>query len=187
MSITVPTEEPELIYAGQTVSWTKSLPDFPATDYTLKYYFSGPAAVTAIAAATYNTTDYLVTIPSATTAAYTYGIYSWTAFVEKGAGANLEKYFVKSGFLTIKTSSGKSFAKTMLDAIETILSGRATNKDLDLVSKSLGGAQIAKNPDLLMKYRNQFYAEYLTEVANEDRAQGKAPGSRVLMRFTRPS
>ncbi len=187
MAIDIPAIEPELIYAGETVQWTRSFPDYPATDYTLKYYFNGPGAIDPISAAAYNTTDYLVTISAADSALYTYGIYSWVCYAEKGSGATIEKYRLGTGFITIKTLAGKSFAKTMLDAIEAILSSRATNKDLDLVGKTLGSSNITKKPELLMEYRAKYKSEYLAEQADENRKQGNATGNRILIKFKRPS
>ena len=182
----IATTEPTIIRAGETLTWSKSLSDYSATEFTLKYYLTGPASLTLTAAA-YNTTDHLVSVTATLTAAYTYGIYDWEAYAEKGLGATLEKYFISSGKVLIKTAAGKSFAKTMLDSIEAILEGRATSKDLDLVAKGLGGANISRDPDKLMRYRDKFLAEYQSEVSAEATGQGKASGKRTLVRFTRPS
>ena len=176
----IPAAEPELIYAGQTLQWSRSLSDYPADTYTLKYYLSGPADVTLTAAA-YNTTDHLISETAATTAAWTYGIYEWRCFAEITATG--EKRFVDKGFITVKTTAGKSHAKTMLDAIEAILEGRATSKDLDLVAKGIGDVNIAKKPELLIQWRNVYRSEYSAEVANENRINGKSTNSKIRVRF----
>lgn len=184
MAPTIPTVEPEIVRAGETLTWSKSLADFPASEYTLKYYLTGPASVTLTASA-YNTTDHLISVTAATTAAYTYGIYEWNAYAEKGAGASAEKYFVQSGYFTIKTSSGKSHAKTMLDAIEAFIVGQSV---ADVESYSIGGRSITKmSREDLLKWRNHYRSEYASEKANEDRVQGRSSNNRVLTRFRRPS
>jgi hypothetical protein len=177
-----PDTEPEIIRAGETIAWTRSLPDYPATEYTLRYYLNGPAAYTLTATA-YNTTDHLISEAAASTSAWVFGIYSYEAYAEKGAGATLERYFISSGFFTVKTAAGKSFAKTMVDAIEAILSGRATNKDLDVVAKNLGASSISRDPAELMKYRDKFMDEYRAEVEAENMAQGKGSGRLIRYRF----
>jgi len=186
MSYTYPTKEPEIVRAGETMEWVRSWSDWPASSYTVKYYLTGPASITLTAAA-YQTTDHLVSVTAALTAAYTYGLYDWAAYAESGAGASALKYFLESGQLLIKTAAGKSHAKTMLDAIEDILEGRATSKDVDLLSKNLGSSSISKDPELLIRLRKQYKAEYLSELAFENMVQGKASGNRVLMRFRKPS
>ena len=178
----IPSTEPAIVRAGQTIQWTKSLSDYPATEYVLKYYLSGPALID-LSASAYNTTDHLISVSAATSAGWGYGLYEWTAYAEKGSGPTLEKYFLWSGKLLVKTAEGKSFARTMLDQIEAILEGRATSKTLDQVQKNLGSNSISKDPELLMKARAQFRNEYQTELAWEQTVQGGASGSRVLMRF----
>jgi hypothetical protein len=178
----IPSTEPEIIFAGETVQWYRSLSDYPATDYTLKYYLTGPAAIT-LSAAAYNVTDHLVTVSAADSSSWAYGQYSWASYAEKGAGATLERYRDRTGTIIIKTATGKSFAKTMLDAIEAILESRATRKDLDTVAKGLGGSSVSRDPKLLMEHRKKFREEYLAELAEEDRMQGKDPGRTVRFRF----
>jgi hypothetical protein len=182
MPVDTPTTEPELVYAGQTVEWTRSLSDYPATSYALKYYLTGPASITLTAAA-YNTLDHKISVTSATSAAWIYGIYTWTAYAEAGAGATAEKWFIGTGFLTVKTAAGKSFAKTMVDAIESILSGSATSKDLDLVSKSLGGVSLSRDREKLVKWRDKYRSEYQSEIDAENRLQGKSTNSKIRVRF----
>ena len=179
----IPDTEPEIVFAGQTLQWTRSLSDYPADTYVLKYYLSGPASITLTATA-YNATDHLISESSVTTSAWTYGIYSWQAYAEATVDAVAQKWTVGAGFLTVKTAAGKSFAKTMLDAIEAILTGRGTSKDLDLVSKSPGGsANMSRDPEFLMKLRDKFRAEYQTELDRESRINGKSAGSKIRVRW----
>jgi hypothetical protein len=179
--------EPELIYAGETVEWYRSFSDYPATEYTLKYYLNGPAAITLTAAA-YQTTDHKITVASAGTggsSTWAFGIYSWQAYAEKGSGDTIEKYFIGSGFLTVKTVAGKSHAKKVLDAIEALMEGRTVS---DVENYTIAGRSLTKmSVDDLIKWRNKYKAEYLAEQANENRIQGKASGNRILMRFRQPS
>jgi hypothetical protein len=179
----IPATEPELVYAGATIQWTKSGSDYPSDEYTLNYYLSGPANITITGSQYESGTDHLISVTAAVSNAWDYGRYSYQAYAEKTG----EKWFVGSGFITIKTAAGKSFAKTMLDAIEAILGNRADKGTVDMVAKGLGDKNIQKRPDLLMTWRDKFRAEVSAETASEDRAQGRAAGSKVLLRFRRPS
>jgi len=79
----------DLIVAGDTLDFSTSVPDYPATaGWTLKYQlvpqFSLPVQVPiTITAATYLTTDYRVSVGPAVSVAWAGGIYSWYSWVEK--------------------------------------------------------------------------------------------------------
>jgi len=70
----IPTTEPLSFRAGDTVKWKKSLGDYPATSWTLKYFLviqSDQKIITASA----DGTDHLVTITAAASAGYAVGRY----------------------------------------------------------------------------------------------------------------
>lgn len=81
---TVPSREPATLRIGDTWSWQRSLPDFPAPTWTLKYRFkSGTAAGVEITAAA-SGTSHLVSVAAATTAGYAAGSFDWVAWVVSG-------------------------------------------------------------------------------------------------------
>lgn len=188
-----PTIEPLEIFAGDLVEWTRSLADYPATDWTLTYAVRGAsfhASMDVTASADGN--DHAVFIAAADTLNWNPGAYWWHAEVTNGT----EIYTVGDGSLTVKqkletitsgTYDGRSFAKTMLDAIESILSNSATSADLDVVSKGIGDKNLTRDRVSLFKWRDKFRGEYLSEVAKEKAERGEGTGYRFFARPRRPS
>src|SRR5574340_367386 len=77
MAYTAPTNEPSALRAGDTWSWRREdLGDYPASSWTLKYYFRNSSAKFD-ATATADGDDFEVTVAKATTAGYTVGWYDW--------------------------------------------------------------------------------------------------------------
>lgn len=190
MSITIPTTEPPEILAGDTLQWTKNIFDYPATDgYTLKYRLINAAGKIDITAAA-SGADHAVSVTAAITAAYTAGTYTWTSFVEKGAGASLERYTIATGTIIVKPSLAtqaagldtRSHVKKVLDALEAAIEGRATRTDL---TYSIAGRQIQHMDHAqLMKARDLYKTEYARELRAERIKQGLGGGGKVLVRFT---
>lgn len=187
----IATTEPSVILAGYTLQWEKTLSDYPASEYTLKYSIRGPQAIDITAAA--DGDDHLVDINAADTEVWQEGDYWWHSYVEKGTGATFERYQIAEGRLTIKADpealeadyDGRSHAKTMLDAIEATLQGKATDSQLDILVKSLGDKNIQRNPELLIKWRDIYKREYQSELAAEMLKKGLGTPRRVGVRFTR--
>lgn len=101
-SVPIPCDELKEFTSGDYVQWSKTLTQFPSTDYTLKYQLRGPQEYT-ITAAVYQTSSYLVTLSASTTASYKAGYYSLVAFVTDIA-TELLRYSVcpRFPFLTVK-------------------------------------------------------------------------------------
>lgn len=183
----IATIEPSEITAGDTIQWKKTLSDYPASaGWALKYRFINSAAKYDITAAA-DGDDHLVTIAAATSAGYTAGTYTWTRRVEKGT----ERYTLGSGTVEIlpdlaaKTTAfdNRSHAKTMLDAIEATLEGKATGSQLDILKKTIGDKNIDRNPELLKSWRNYYRAEYKDELRKERIKQGLRGGGQAKVRF----
>lgn len=151
--MTPPIRRDELtrIAAGETVQWTRYVGDYPSTDgWTLKYYFRG-ASVFDVAGAP-DPAGYLMTIAAADTANVTPGTYRWGAFVEKGAGAGLERRRVDEGvlqiepnFATAAAGTMQTHAERMLAAIEARLEGRLQS-GADMEQYGVAGRQVMKIP-----------------------------------------
>ena len=75
-----PTTEPAAITAGDSFTWQKTLADYPAGTWTLKYRFINAAGKIDITA-TASGTDHLVSVTPTTSAAYTAGDYTWTCLL----------------------------------------------------------------------------------------------------------
>ena len=191
MATDIATIEPSVIIAGTTVQWKKSLSDYPASIWTLKYAIRGPQAIDITAIASGD--DHFTSINAADTEIWQSGAYWWFSTAEKGSGPTLEKYQVEKGRFTIETDpgaleadyDGRSHAKVMLDAIEAALKSKATNKQLDLLQKTFGDKNLARNPELLIKWRDTYKQEYQSELSAEMLKKGLGTPRRVGVRFNR--
>ena len=176
------TTEPSSVYAGDTVAWTKSLNDYPATAWTLYYALQRDGGSISIEASADGNT-HSVSVAAATTATWVPATYQWTAYVSDGTN----RYTVETGEITIKpnpTAGGydtRGYAKRMLDAIEALLEGRATS---DVSSYSIGGRSLSKmSVSELVQWRQKFRREYESEKAAERVARGLNTGRKILTRF----
>lgn len=176
------------IYAGDTVSFTVTLADYPAGDWTLSYRLTPRAAGTAY---TFNATasgsDHLVEVAAATTATWAPGDYTVAAWVTSGAGA---RYTVEAetGQITLKPNPAsltagtdtRTHAAKVLAAIEAAIEGRA---DSSVESLQIGGRQVRHIPhDQLLVLRDR----YRTEVRREHlAASGAGMGRQTFVRVAR--
>ena len=183
MSVTIPTTEPTEIRAGDSVKWTRSLSDYPASTWTLSYALRGPGEIDITASA--DGDDHSVSELPATTAGWTEGIYNWVAKVTDGT----DTYTIDEGTVEILEDlaavtgayDGRSHAKKVLDAIEAVIEGRASQ---DQMSYTIAGRSLARTPipDLL-KLRDRYRAEYAQEGRAEKAANSKGHAGRILARF----
>jgi hypothetical protein len=182
MGYTVPTTEPTALRAGDTWQWRREdLSDYPASAWTLKYYFRNASAFFDVTAAA-DGNAFAVSVPKATTAGYTVGDYDWVAVVESAT----ERYQIDAGLLAVERNlataaayDARSFARTMLDAVEAALTAKATSQQLDLVQAALADRSMQYNPAALMTLRSQLK----NEVKREQAAQNGTDDRRLLVRF----
>lgn len=81
----IPTAEPALLQAGDTLSWRLSLPTYPADDGWVLAYRLINAAATITIVASADGAAHLVQLPAATTAAYPAGAYTGVRTVTRGS------------------------------------------------------------------------------------------------------
>lgn len=178
---TIPTTEPASVTAGDTIQWTKALPDYPASaGWVLSYAFTGPGNISITGTASGD--DHAVTVAAATSAAWAAGSYIGQAYVTK----TTERYTVASGLqlavaANLATVSGLSWARRCVVAIRATLEGKASS---DMLSTKINDKELRKYTpaELIPLYR--FFEQ---EVAREDQAAkvaaGLSSGNRVLVRF----
>jgi hypothetical protein len=156
-----------LITAGDTLDFTTSVPEYPASEgWTLKYRLAPRAAGAAIdITAAADGDDYDVQVVAATTIGWATGWYTWTAYVEKAA----ERYTVDRGQLEIRAASttlaagsdNRTHARKVLDAIESVIEGRAT---LDQQEYAIAGRSLKRMAiDELMRFRRIYQSEVKAE------------------------
>ena len=190
----IPTTEPTEITAGDYVQWKKEgsacvdpngdsclASDSWALTYAL-VNSAGQITITADASGD----DYLVTLSAATTAAYTAGTYHWQAYVTLSD----ERYTVDAGTITIKPNfaaqtsgyDNRGHVKTVLDALEATLAGRASKDQMNTV---IAGERIDKmTPAMLLRWRSLYMAEYEMERRAERIANGLGHDGNIYVRFT---
>lgn len=180
----------QILIAGDTLRFTTSVPDYPATDgYTLTYRLvrrdAGGTAIEIIAVA--SGSDYEVNVAPATTAAWVAGKYTWAAYASKA----LERHTVERGEIEIKPDPAavtapyddRSHARKTLDAIQALMEGRASvdQQEITLAGRSL---KLMDPEDLLV-----WLDKYTWLVRQEEEAARLAAGlpsrNRVLTRFNR--
>lgn len=166
MAYTAPINEPKQLRAGDTWNWRREdLGDYPASAWTLKYYFRNASAKFDVTAAA-DGDLYEATVAKATTAGYTVGWYDWIAVVENAT----ERHQVDSGRVEVLPDlstnavyDARSFARKMLDYIEAALLSRASSDQLDLINAQLEARSITRDKEGMLKLRNFFAAEVRLE------------------------
>lgn len=118
MAAPVATKEPLEIFAGDSLSWSKTLSDFPATEWTLTYRIlaqQGAAAQTLTATA--DGSDFLITVDAENTADWVPATYQLIGFVESSS----ERVQIYSGKLTVKPDPATVTALDSSTYLEKIL------------------------------------------------------------------
>jgi len=186
MSATIPSTEPSSFRAGDLLTWTKSLADYPANQsWTLAYTLINAASKITINASA-SGADFLVSVAAATTAAYTAGAYQWMARVTKAT----EIYTVGQGTIeilpnlaTATTFDGRTHAKTMLDAIEAAFEGKASSTQLEM---EINGRRIKSfSPEEMIRWRSYYKMEVAKEGDAESLTRTGINRRRIGVRFTR--
>jgi hypothetical protein len=182
--------EPTTVFAGSTVSWTRSSSDYGAADgYSLEYTFFNQDATWSVSGAQVVASANLWTVTIASTAwsEVPPGTYSWIARAVLGS----VKVVIAEGTLTVRPDpadgayDGRTFARRALDSVEAVMENRATE---DHLSMSIAGRSISlMSPEELLRVRNALRAEVRSD-ENAERLRDGRPGSDIIrVRFTRPS
>lgn len=188
MSADIPTTEPTSLRAGDTWAWRREdLSDYPASGWTLVYHFRNASTYFDVTAAA-DGDAYAVSVAKASTGK-TPGWYDWVAVVTDTG--NTERYEVDRGRVEILANyaaaavlDGRSWARKMLDYIESALLSRATADQLDLVNATLADRGIQRDKAGLITLRSQFKAEVAREEHAEAIRQGLGGKNRLLVRFS---
>ena len=88
--------EPTTIIAGDSVAWTKSLADYPAPTWTLKYRLVREGKSIEIVA-TASGSDHAIAVLPATSAGWLPGDYKWVAMVSDFGGSATVCAFLLDG------------------------------------------------------------------------------------------
>lgn len=185
-TIPIAKQEPEMIMSGDNVSWTRLIDDYPSTGWTLNYVLRNQNAVYTFAAAA-DSGGYLITLTTATTAAWKPGTY----FIEAYVSATGQRVRVKTAFpkLTITPDLGgsvnggdtRTWAEKCLEAVETTILQLTTRK---VESASvLGDSYTLANVSELFKLRERFKSEVSREQQKARLDAGLGAGNKIGVRF----
>lgn len=177
--MTIPANEPTQLRAGDTWEWTRSLGDYPATSWTLKYRFKHVSLTGFEITATASGTDHAVSVAASTTTGYAAGTYDWIAWVESGAvkkTVDQGRILVLADFRSGTAASaldGRSQARKTLEDLKTALAAMSANPARK--SYTIGDVSVtfADTADII---RRISYWE--AEVAREESAAAIATGLR---------
>lgn len=187
MAQTVPVREPASVVAGDTVTWKKTLGDYPASDgWTLKYRLINASGKIDIVSSA-DGDDHLVLVAAATTVGWTAGAYSWQAFVD---GVSSQRFTVGAGQIVIKPNlaaeaagyDNRTTAKKTLDLIDAALLAHGANawtQKYEIAGRSMQFKSVGD----FMALRSRLQSEVAREEAAERLALGLAPKNKVLVRF----
>lgn len=186
MAVTIPSVVPESFVLGDTLKFKQYFSEYPPADSWVLSY----ALVKDGNRITFSSTDngdgyHLVNVDETATAGYTVGVYRYQARVSNGT----DVFTVDTGTIELKTDfaiasvgyDDRSHAKKTLDALEATILGKASK---DQLSYSIANRSISlMSPDELIRWRNEYRAEYRIELQAEDATSGKATGNKILSRF----
>lgn len=178
------TTEPTAITAGDTVNWTKSLANYPASAGWVLTYTIINASNKYTVTATASGDSHLVSVAAGITSAWASGEYTWQSKVSKG----VEVYTVAIGDLTISPSfaaqttlDSRSVAAKALEAIEATLAGRATSAtaEYEIAGRKLKYTSHAE----LIRLRDFYKRVVVQEEAAARVTKGLSDPRRILVRF----
>lgn len=173
-----PIGEPQIIVVGDLVQWRRTdlFTDYPDSEYAISYVsrqsadssgaeFSVTGSVTS--------GEWIFSIPSATSSAFTAGDYFWQLEVRRLSDS--ERVIINRGswdvFVDLDNAADpRSFAQRILDRVEALLEGKFVH---DADSISVNGRTLSKmDQEDLQQTRNNMLAEVRREQAYERIALG---------------
>lgn len=175
------TSMPAKFTSGETVKYTVTHPDYPASSgWTLTLYLAGIDTPTPIAGNA-SGDSFAITISSAASAAIAAGVYQY----EERATKSSETYIAASGKVTVLANIAaaaagdfREFAETALEIVEAAIAGRLTS---DMQSFTIAGRAVTKIPIAeLLDIRAKLQAEIASS------ASPGTFGKSVLVQFVRP-
>lgn len=182
--------EPTEIVVGDYIQWKRSdlVTDYPLADYSVEYVAritgGGSDEIKILATETGGT--YLITVDSATSAAFTAGYYHWQLEVTKTATG--DRIVVDRGAFTAvvdlddNQADPRLFEEKMLAKIESILLGKA---DADVSSYSIEGRSLTKYSYAeLEELRDKYQSKVNRHKQMERIKLGKTTHHTVKVRFS---
>src|SRR3990170_2218682 len=170
---------PSTLRAGDTISWAESLSDYPAMAWILAFTLQAQGKAPIVITASPSGSDHSISVLPSVSKTWIAGIYSYQAYVYKGTPPTFtDKMTLQSGRIEIlpdltqatSVTDLRSHVKKVLDAIESLLEGKAS---ADILGYSIAGRSISKmNPTELIEWRDLYRVDYQREIDAEKLAKG---------------
>ncbi len=189
MSTNLPTREPQVFTAGDTLTFVRQVSDYPASaGWALSYVLRGPTTIRSNAV-TYSTSDYLIYESAANTSNWTAGVYSLQAYVTNSGGY---RYSVDTWFpkITVKpdpskyvegSASNLTFAQRTLIAVESAIESLSSKK---VATASVNGQSYSiQNIQALNSLRQRMREEVRSEEDAINYAAGLGVSKNILVRY----
>lgn len=176
--------EPVKITAGDTISFTKSLADYPASaGWSLKYVLRGGAdPITFISTA--NGDDHVILVPASTTAVWLPADYEITGFAEFAGARNpiyIATITVSINVEVNDPGDTRTHAQKMIVKLEAQLEKMAED---DIIDSSVEGTEIRREARKeIYTMRKKYQRERESEIAAENIRNGKESGRRIVTRL----
>jgi hypothetical protein len=184
----IPRNEPPEARAGLTWQWRREdlVSDYPASSWTLKYWFKKTGATQA------NFLDHgnrrrrqlRRQRRCATTGAYTAGDYTWAAIV---TGGSTEAYEVDRGRLKLLARydqaanlDDRTHARKVLDAIEAVIENRAT---LDQQEYTIGSRHLKRMTAAELVAFREKYRGLVAQEELQERIRNGQGGNRLVVKL----
>lgn len=183
----VATKEPASFVAGDTLKFTRELPDYrPGDGWVLSYALVNDSHQTTLVGTDNGDGLHLIEVSAATTASFAPGDYRWQAFVERQA----ERYTVDSGRIVITANfadvaglDARAHCEKVLAAIEATLERKAT-KDQQSYSVSFGDGAASRAVSRLtfgeLIEARKIYRQELTRLKKQERLAKGLPGRSTI-------
>lgn len=179
--------EPDELVAGDTFHFKRTLADYLAPAWSLAYSGRAGNGQKIDITSTASGTDHDITIAAATTQTWLEGRYLLEGYaVNAGTG---ERHMIYRAWLKIRENLAakdgsfdpRSHARKVLDAIEAVLEGRATD---DIMDSTIEGVQIRRMtvPDLIL-LRDRYLGEWRRELEAERLKKGLGSKRLIKARF----
>lgn len=179
-------QTPSSLRAGDTAQWLVSVSDYPASAWTLKYKLINVSNSYEIVT-TPSGDQHQVNVAAATTSAYAAGTYQLVAYVVNGAG---QRFTLEHGSIIVApnvaaSSSGmdtRTPAQKCLDAMNLSLESygsKAYTQEYEIAGRRIKYTSMTD----FMKARSQIMAEVQREQAAGAGRRGIPFGPKVLTEF----
>lgn len=185
-----PSVEPDQFVLGDFVQWKRTDigSDYSNSLFTATYVsriVSGGGSHEFQVTGTASDSDYLFTIPSATSASFDVGHHHWQLEIVRDSDSS--RIVIDRGTwdilkdLDVTGTDARTHAEIMVDKIESLLENRA---DGDVANYSIQGRSLVKMTiDDLLTWRDYYRAEVAREKNKERRRHGRAVSSQIKARF----